>query len=153
MARFVEHRASFTTLRTSTLAFVYSVIDPERLHLHAATSPTSTLKDDVVLNDDMSLISGALTATPVNNLSVLSDIPPAKLRRDLRTLKLAQKRDQDDSLVPSPTVLVDQQILENTPGKHFASQTADLPLELPPSSHSSWIADTGIRNGILHPPT
>ena len=59
-------------------------------------------KVEMVLNGAMRLASGTLLATPASNLPVLSGVPPALLRRDGQTIKLAMKHGEDNSLVPAP---------------------------------------------------
>jgi len=124
--------ADFTTLRTSAVALVYSTAE----YASPAWSHSKHVdKVDVVLNDAMRLVSGALTTTPVTNLPVLSGIPPAYLRRRAQSAKLAHKRNEDDDLIPPPVSLEDQRL----PRRHFATKSAELPLDLTPSSLPTWM--------------
>ena len=115
--------ANFTTLRTSTLALSFSTAE----YASPAWSHSSHVhKNDTVLNGAMRLVSGALIATPVSNLPVFSGIPPAQLRRDAQTTKLAKKHDEDNCLVPAPPPL------QINARRHFATQAAEMPLDRPP---------------------
>ena len=126
--------ADFTTLRTSALALAFSTAE----YASPVWSHSSHVyKVNTVLNDAMRLVSGTLTATPISNLPILSGIPPANLRRNAQTAKLAHKRNGDDSLIPAPVALEDQRLAR----RHFATQTAELLLDRPPSSLSTWTAE------------
>jgi len=78
--------AHASVMRTSALVLVYSSAE------YAAPAwcrSTHTKKLDVALNDTMRIISGCLKPTRRELLPVLSGIPPAHLRREHSTLKLA----------------------------------------------------------------
>ena len=116
--------ADFTTLRTCAVALAYSTAE----YASPAWSHSKHVdKVDVVLNDAMRLVSGALTTTPVTNLQVLSGIPPANLRRRAQSAKLAHKRYEDDDLIPPPVALEDQRL----PRRHFATESAELDMLVP----------------------
>ena len=75
-----------SVLRTSALALAYSAAE------YAAPAwcrSTHTKKLDAALNDTMHIISGGLKPTRREFLPVLTGIPPAHLRREHSTFKLA----------------------------------------------------------------
>ena len=126
--------ASFTTLRTSVLALVYSAAE------YAApvwSHSCHTKVVDTILNDAMRLISGTLKPTPTVMLPVLSGIPPAAIRRDQQVLKLAEKADNNDmSLVPRVEVDAPPQRIKR---HHFVIRAEMLQSCTAPSD--SWVID------------
>ena len=90
--------AGFTTLRTSTLALVYSAAE-YAAPVWSHSRHTSTV--NIVLNDALRLISGTMAPTPTAMLPILAGIPPADIRRDHLVLRHAEKAHQHNSLVPS----------------------------------------------------
>ena len=126
--------ANFTTLRTSTLALTYSTAE---YAAPAWSHSTNTAAIDVVLNTAMRLISGALPSTPVGCLPILSGIPPAELRRNLLTLKLAcMGTSESKSLIPPPAVYAIQRLKR----RHFSTEIGRL-LTMSPL-HPGWILDS-----------
>ena len=74
------------TLRTATLALVYSVVEycaPDLFHSF------HTCLIYPIINEAVQFVTGCLRPTPKKYLLVLAGIPPAKLRRRKATLSLA----------------------------------------------------------------
>ena len=124
--------ASYNTLHTSSIALAYSTAEyAAPVWSHSAHSH----KVDVVLNDAMRLVSGCLMATPVEDLPILSGIPPANMRRNLQTIKLSKKCTEPGSLIPPPTAFEEQRL----PRNHFATQALKLQSQHP--YQQSWVSD------------
>ena len=124
--------AKFTTLRTSTLALVYSTAEyASPVWSHSV----HTKAVDTVLNNAMRVISGTLKPTPTAMLPVVSGIPPPSLRRDFQVLKLAEKAKEVGSLIPSPDNMTAPQRIKRV---HFATRAIQLQIMHPPLS-ASWI--------------
>ena len=91
--------------------------------LRSSKHSAHTKAVDVVLNDVMRLISGTLKPTPKEMLPVVSEIPPASIRRDYQVLELAEKAVKEDSLFPP---VQDDTIPQRIPRQHFAIKAAAL---------------------------
>ena len=89
--------ANFNTLLTSTLALVFSTAE---YACPAWSHSAHTKLVDVVINEALRVISGAIKPTPLSMLPVLAGITPPNIRRDYLCLKLYQKSTDPSSLVP-----------------------------------------------------
>ena len=126
--------ADFTTMRTSALALVFSTAEyasPVWSHSYHVK------KLDVVINEALRLISGALGSTPTIMLPVIAGIPPADFRRQHLTLKLADKATHQGSLVPNPNNC--SSIPDRINRDHFAKRARELSNKYPLSPN--WIED------------
>ena len=81
-------RAVADTLRTGTLALVYST---DEYCVPAWCRSTHTRMIDKPINDALRILSGCLEPTPTANLPILSGIQPADLRRNETTLHLGRR--------------------------------------------------------------
>lgn len=80
--------ASADTLRTATLALVYS---PAEYCASTWEESSHTRFVDVQLNNALRIISGTVKSTPLQWLPVLANIEPATIRRSLATNRLIHK--------------------------------------------------------------
>ena len=78
--------AGAKTLRTAALSLIYSTAE---YCAPAWCRSAHTRLIDSILNDALRIVSGCLRPTPTDNLTVLSDIQPAELRRQGAILSLA----------------------------------------------------------------
>ena len=112
--------AGFRTLRTSTLALVFSAAE----YAAPVWSHSTHVKYlDAVINVALRTISGAITSTPTVMLPVLAGIPPASIRRDCITLKYAEKSSEPGCLVPQPYVHYPLQRIKR---HHFTTQVQHI---------------------------
>ena len=91
--------ANFTTLHTSVPALVYAAVIyavPVWFHSHHTSAV------DTVLNDALRAISGCMALLPQSCFQLLetSPPPPPSIRRDQLVLKLAEKSNDPNCLVP-----------------------------------------------------
>ena len=84
--------AGAKTLRTAALSLIYSTAD---YCAPAWCRSAHTHLIDSVLNDALPIVTGCLRPTPTDNISVLSGIQPAELRRQEATLSLANRSSLD----------------------------------------------------------
>ena len=109
--------ANAKTLRKAALAIVYSSAE----YATPVWSRSShTKKLDVSLNDIMRIITNCVKPTPTHLLPVLSEIAPAKLRRNYVTNKIsyhewANKEHPLHSLIPDPKSLRPQRLKSRHP--------------------------------------
>ena len=125
--------ASFTTLRTTALALVYSTAEyaaPVWSHSRHTSYVDSTI------NGVLRVITGAIAPTPTDFLPIIAGIAPAQLRRDYLTLKLSAKSNQPDSLIPYLTADAPEQRIRR---QHFAMRARDLHNQNPLST--CWVLD------------
>ena len=85
--------AASKTLRISTQALVFSAAE---YCAPVWCRSTHTKSLDAALNIAMRTISGALRATPVNQLPILSSIAPPSVRREAAVLALTRKAKNDE---------------------------------------------------------
>ena len=123
--------ADFTTLRTSTIALVFSTAE---YACPAWSQSRHTTKLDAAINDALRTVSGAMKPTPTQMLPVLAGIPPADIRRQNSAMKLSKKASQPGSLVPSPRPDTPTSRLKR---RHFLS----LSEETPPDFNTNWTMD------------
>ena len=84
--------AGAKTLRTAALSLIYSSAE---YCAPAWCRSAHTRLIDSVLHDALRIDTGCLRPTPMDNLSVLSGIQPAELRRQGATLPLANRTSLD----------------------------------------------------------
>ena len=123
--------ADFNTLRTSTLALVFSTAEYAS---PAWCQSRHTKKLDAALNEALRTISGAMKPTPVQMLPVLAGIPPPDIRRNNIAMKLSKKATQPGSLVPSPRPDTPTSRLKRS---HFLSLSEETPTDYGPG----WMMD------------
>ena len=84
--------AGTRTLHSAALSLIYSTVE---YCAPAGCCSAHTGLIDSVLHDTFRIVTGCLRPTPTDNLSVLSGIHPAELRRQEATLSLANRSSLD----------------------------------------------------------